>query len=140
MAWQVNNDYSVPYRSMGQVDLQASTTITTTTQSTAVFVGKGLLNVEVAVTALSTGTAFDIVAFYIERNTAAAPTVWQQCGMVIVGDETGTGLSNQGVDNYNFPVNNTGDHQMRVNAVLLGSASSVTYSAKVSPLRGKSSA
>jgi hypothetical protein len=138
MAWQVNNDHSVPYRSMGQKDIQASTTITATTTTSALFVGKGLFNVEVDVTALSLGTGFDVVAFYVERNTIASTTDWKQCGLVMVGDVTGTGLSDQGVDNYNFPINNTGDNQIRINALVLGSATSVTYSAKVSPLRDKS--
>ena len=55
MAWQANNDISIGFNTMGAKALQASTTITTSTQTTGVFVGRGLFNVEIAVTALSVG-------------------------------------------------------------------------------------
>jgi hypothetical protein len=137
MAWQAHTDESVAFRTMGATVLVASNTIVTSTQTTAVFVGRGAFEVEILVTALSTGTAFDIVIFYVERNTAAATTTWQQIGALPIGDATGVGLSAQGVDDYHFAVMNTGDYQTRLNVQVLGSAASVTYSANVYPLRTK---
>ncbi len=135
MAWQLHNDESVAWRTMGATALQASNTITSSTQTTAVVVGRGTFEVEILVTALSLGTAFDIVIFYVERNTLASTTTWFQIGALPIGDATGVGLSAQGVDNYHFSVTNTGDHQLRLNVQMLGSAASVTYSANLYPHR-----
>ena len=137
MTWQADNDITIPWRTMGATALQASTTITSSTQSTGVFCGRGVFEVAINVTALSTGVGFDIVIFYVERNTLAATTTWQQIGALPVGDQTGVGLSNQGVDNYYFAVHNSGDNQIRINAQVLGSAASVTYSADIYPLRDR---
>ena len=137
MAWQANTDSSIAWRTMGATVLQASTTITTSTQSSGVFAGRGLFEIEIDVTALSVGVGFDIVLFWIERNTAASTAVWQQIGCLAIGDATGVGLGAQTTDNYHFLVQNTGDNQLRINAQVLGSASSVTYSANIYPARAK---
>jgi hypothetical protein len=137
MTWQADNDITIAWRTMGATALQAAVTITTSTQSTGVFCGRGLFEVVINVTALTTGVGFDIVIFYVERNTIAADTTWQQIGALPVGDVTGVGLSNQGVDNYYFAVHNSGDYQLRINAQVLGSAASVTYSADIYPVRSR---
>ena len=137
MAWQAANDITIPWRTMGATALQASVTITTTTQSTPVFCGRGVFEVAIDVTALTLGTGFDVVVFYVERDSIASTTTWQQIGMLAVGDATGVGLSTQGVDSYYFAVHNSSDNRIRINAYVLGSAASVTYSADIYPLRSR---
>ena len=45
MAWQANTDSSIAWRTMGATVLQASTTITTSTQSSGVFAGRGIVHI-----------------------------------------------------------------------------------------------
>jgi len=136
MAWQAINDISRPWNVNGETVLQASTTITTSTNSTGVFVGRGLMAVKIDVTALELGDGFDSVCFYVEANSSAASTTWEQIGVIVAGDVTGIGVA-QGVDTYQVIVNNVQDNQVRIGAYVLGSAASVTYSASVTPIRSK---
>jgi len=137
MTWQGSTDFEIPFRTMGAKALQASTSITSSTATTAVFVGKGLFAITIDVTALSLGgAAFDTVNFLVQRNTLAATTTWQEIGMLVVGDATGLGAA-LGVDTYTIFVNNTGDNQVRIYAYVNGSTVSVTYSADIYPVRSK---
>jgi hypothetical protein len=136
MAWQANNDITRSWNVMGQTTLVESKTITTSTTETAVFVGKGLMAVQINVSALTLGTGFDTVNFLIQRNTVAAPTTWVEIGQRVFGDATGLGVA-MGADNVMDIVNNDGDNQIRINAYVSGSATSVTYSATVAPVRTK---
>lgn len=137
MAWQGSTDFEIPFRTMGSKALQASTTITSSTATTAVFCGKGLFAIEIDVTALSLGgAAFDTVNFLIQANTLAATTTWQEIGMLVVGDATGLGAA-LGVDTYMIFVNNCSDNQIRIYAYVNGSTVSVTYAAEITPVRSK---
>jgi len=137
MAWQNTSADQTPYKGMGAKALQASTTITTSTATTAVFVGKGRLDIEIDVTAFSKGTGFDTVNFLVQANTSSASTTWVEIGQLVIGDATGLGSAFD-VDNYVISVNNLQDNQIRIYAYVNGSAASVTYSANAYPLRDKS--
>ena len=139
MAFIPANDCTVPYRGMDGTVLQASTTITSSTATTAVEVGKGAFVVEIDVTAIHQESGFDAVIFWVEVNTKAATSTYEQCAALPVGDATGTGIAigTTGVGTFPIMVYNVRDNALRLNVKVLGSTDSVTYSAKIYPLRDR---
>lgn len=134
--WQVDTtDAAIPYRGVDGTVLQASTTDTTDTDSTGVFTGKGLMCIELIVTALvELPTGADRVIFHIESNTKAATSTWLEIANHTIGDVLGAGRA-LGTGTYAIYVNNQQDNQLRIGTELYSSTSSVTWSAKVYPLR-----
>jgi Tfp pilus assembly protein PilX len=139
MAYINADDHSIPWYGVDGTALQASATITSSTAGTAVEMGRGLFCVVITVTAIHQESGFDNVAFWIEANTKAATSTYAQIGAVCVGDATGVGVAigTSGVGSFPIYVFNPYDNGIRVNAKVLGSTDSVTYSAKIYPLRGR---
>jgi len=142
MAWIPSNDFNTPWDGVDGTALQASTTITSSTNSTGVEVGKGIFVVKIAVTAIHQESGFDNVMFWIESNTKGATTTWEQCACLAIGDATGVGvaLGTTGVGTYPVAVINPNDNQIRLNVDVLGSTDSVTYSATIYPIRSMGAA
>jgi len=138
-AWRANNDATVPWNTTGGTVLSASGQLTATTEGGGVFVGRGLFMAEFTITAILLGSGFDTINFMIQRNTKAAPGQWTNIDQLVLGDATGIGVA-LGIDVYTFPIWNDGDDQIRVYTYVNGSASAVTWSAKLYPLRSKESA
>ena len=139
MAWQRATDLQVPFRDMGGTVLQASTTITSSTASTGVELGKGLMAIEIKVTAVHQESGFDAVIFYAEANTKADTSTYEQFSEKAIGDATGIGIA-FGTGTYVIYGNNDNDNDVRINCKMQGSTDSITYSAKAYPLRGRDSA
>ena len=78
MAWQAVDRTNTGYYTNDGTSLQASTTITSSTASTGVFVGRGVFDIVIDVTAYRGESAFDNIIFWVQRNTAAATTTWQE--------------------------------------------------------------
>lgn len=139
MAFINADDYTIPWYGVDGTSLQASTTITTSTAATAVEVGKGLFCVVITVTAVHQESGFDNVAFWIEANTKAATSTYTQLACLPVGDATGVGIAigSTGVGSFPIFVFNPYDNGIRINAKVLGSTDSVTYSAAIYPIRDR---
>lgn len=135
MAWQRANDETIPWRDVDGTVLQASTTNTSTTQSTAVELGKGSFIVEFKVTAVHQESGFDSVILWVESNTKADTTTYVQIGAMPIGDATGIGVA-QTTGTFGVPVDNYNDNGVRINCAMQGSTDSITYSAKAYPRRG----
>jgi hypothetical protein len=131
------NDSTIPFYGMDGTVLQASTTITTSTPSTGVEVGKGNYTIDLDITAIHQESGFDAVVFWIEVNTKAATSTYEQIAALPVGDATGTGIAigTTGVGTFPITVYNPRDNAIRINAKILGSTDSVTYSARIYPQR-----
>jgi len=138
-AWRANNDITVPWNTVGGKVLSASGQVTSSTEGAGVFVGRGLFMCELTVTSILLGSGFDTINFMIERNTMRATGQWTNIGQLVLGDATGIGVA-LGIDVYTFPIWNDGDNQVRVYTYVNGSASAVTWSAKLYPLRSKEAA
>lgn len=136
MAFIPVNDSTIPFFGMDGTVLQASTTITTSTPTTGVEMGKGLYAIDVAVTAIHQESGFDIVVFWVEANTKAATSTYEQLAGLPIGDATGTGVA---LSTGTFPiyVYNVRDNAIRLNVKVLGSTDSITYSARIYPLRDR---
>lgn len=131
MAWQ---DQINAWKNDGTT-LKSSGAVTVSgTAETAVEVGKGDFTVEIDVTAITQGTGSDHALIVVEANTAAATTTWAEIGNLSLGDAGGTGRAVAiGVDTYTIGVKNQGDYQVRIKTYLVGSTSSVTFSAVAYP-------
>jgi hypothetical protein len=115
--------------------LKSSGAVTSSgTAETAVNVGKADFDVEVVVSAATTGTGNDMFLIVVEENTLAATTTWTECGNLCLGDAGGTGRS-AAITTGSFPVGvaRSGDNQVRIKTYLVGSAASVTFSATAYP-------
>ncbi len=117
------------------VTVKASGAITSDNVGTAVALPKGRYDLFFDVTALSTGTGFDVVTVVIERNVKSSVNEWTNVmpPVVIGGDATGSGEAVSTGD-YVVSINNTGDYQIRVLTYLSGSATSITYACTAHPV------
>lgn len=139
MAFIPANDSTIPFYGMDGTVLQASTNITTSTATTVVEMGKGLYVIDIDVTAIHQESGFDAVIFWVEVNTKAATSTYEQVAALPVGDATGTGIAigTTGVGTYPIVIYNPRDNGVRLNVKVLGSTDSVTYSARIYPLRDR---
>lgn len=139
MAYMNANDDTVPFYGVDGTVLQASTTITTSTATTGVEVGRGLFCIVITITAIHQESGFDNVCFWVEANTKLTTATYEQIGALPVGDATGVGVAigTTGVGAFPIYVFNPHDYLIRLNTKVLGSTDSVTYSAAIYPLRGR---
>lgn len=135
MAFINADDSTIPWKGVDGTVLQASTTITSSTNTTGVEVGKGKFVVVITTTAIHQESGFDNVSFWVEANTKAATTTYTQLACLPIGDATGVGVAigSTGVGSFPVYINNPYDYQIRLNVDVLGSTDSVTYSAKIYP-------
>ncbi len=139
MAFIPANDSTIPFYGMGGTVLQASTTIITSTPTTGVEIGKGLHVIDIDITAIHQESGFDAVVFWVEVNTKAAPSTYEQVTGLPVGDATGTGIAIlvEGAGTFPIVIYNPRDNAVRLNVKMLGSTDSITYSARIYPLRDR---
>ncbi len=138
-AWRANNDTSIPWNTTGAKVLSASGQVTASTEGAGVFVGRGLFMLELTVSTILLGSGFDTINFMVQRNTSRLPGQWTNIGQLCIGDATGIGVA-LGIDVYTFPIWNDGDSEVRIYTYVNGSASAVTWAAKLYPMRSKESA
>jgi hypothetical protein len=142
MAWIPSNDFNTPWDGVDGTVLQASTTITASANTTGVEMGKGIYVVKIDVTAVHQESGFDNVMFFVESNTKGATSTWEQIASLPIGDATGVGvaLGSTGVGTFPVAAINPNDNAIRLGVYVLGSTDSITYSAKIYPIRSMNAA
>jgi len=127
----------IPFPNDGTV-LVASNKIAASTQTAGLEVDTGRYDVVVDVTDFELGVSYDTCIVYVEANSADATTTWQQLpGALVLGDAAGAGPLLSATGTFKLCIDNQKDSSIRLNIQFLGSTQSLTYSAKVYPLRDR---
>lgn len=110
------------YRGLEGVALKSAGAITSTTNETAVTLGKGRYRLYVNITAIDDDAADDLYHILIQANTESATSTWYELTpKMCFGNSTATGDStSDSTDTFDIIVDNPYDHQMRVRTIVKG--------------------
>lgn len=113
--------------------LKAAGLVAADTNETGVFIGRGWFIVRIATTAVEIASNDELFNIYLEANTIAADTTWDQLGgNVVLGATEVTGGQPDSTDagTYDICVFNPHDHQVRIVTKVNGTiASGINFTA-----------
>lgn len=121
----------------GSISLKSAGAVTTSTNGTAAYAGKGKYLVKLVVSALDVDTANDLYMIKIQANTADATTTWLDVSpKMALGHSTATGDSaSDEADTVYWIIDNPYDHQLRVRTIIVGTVTTgINYTCDLIPL------
>jgi hypothetical protein len=120
---------------IGGLALKASGAVTSSTQETAVIVGKGKFRIVTTVTAVDVASTDEGYVVNLEANTAAATSTWFTLATLLAGGATTVWkMPSVVIGTYVTIVENPYDYQVRVTTTCLASGSSITFSVDAYPV------
>lgn len=120
---------------LGGTALKASGAVTSSTQETAVFVGKGKFRIVTTVSAVDVAGTDEGYVVNLEANTAAVTGTWFKLATLVAGGATAVWKQPSIViGTYVTIVQNPYDYQVRVTTTSLAASSSITFAVDAYPV------